>query len=67
MRILLPAFATSLTRNDSYPNGIDVDEEGTVHVTWCWRDYVPVKFKEKPQQAGPNGPENVRHDLVVPS
>lgn len=42
-----------------YINGIDVDQEGTLHVSWTWRDYVPVTLAESRQQAGPNGPENV--------
>ena len=44
-----------------YINGLDVDEHGTIHVTWCYRDYVYTPRGGKPQQAGPNGPENVSH------
>jgi hypothetical protein len=39
---------------------MDLDERGTLHVTWCYRDYVDHPRGGKPQQAGPNGPENVR-------
>jgi hypothetical protein len=42
-----------------YINGLDIDENGTLHVTWCYRDYVDAPRGGKPQQAGPNGPENV--------
>jgi hypothetical protein len=42
-----------------YLNGIDVDSEGALHVSWCYRDYVPVTLEESRAQAGPNGPENV--------
>lgn len=42
-----------------YVNGIDFDGEGALHVSWTWRDYVPVTLEQSRQQAGPNGPENV--------
>ena len=45
-----------------YINGLDLDDEGTLHVTWCYRDYVDHPRGGKPQQAGPNGPET-NHDL----
>ncbi|KAM0754627.1 hypothetical protein T439DRAFT_345509 [Meredithblackwellia eburnea MCA 4105] len=48
--------------NNAYINGIDADSAGTLHLTWCYRDYVPVSLAESRQQAGPNGPEN-NHDL----
>lgn len=41
---------------------MDLDVDGTLHVTWCYRDYVDHPRGGKPQQAGPNGPEN-NHDL----
>ena len=41
---------------------MDLDSAGTLHVTWCYRDYVDHPRGGKPQQAGPNGPEN-NHDL----
>lgn len=43
----------------SYINGMDLDASGALHVTWCYRDYVDAPRGGKPQQAGPNGPENV--------
>jgi hypothetical protein len=42
-----------------YINGLDLDADGTLYVTWCYRDYVDAPRGGKPQQAGPNGPENV--------
>lgn len=41
---------------------MDLDDEGGLHVTWCYRDYVDHPRGGKPQQAGPNGPEN-NYDL----
>lgn len=46
-------------------NGLDVDDEGTLHVTWCYRDYVDHPKGGKPQQAGPNGPENVSYNSTL--
>ncbi|ORY35811.1 hypothetical protein BCR39DRAFT_512311 [Naematelia encephala] len=48
--------------NNPYINGIDRASDGSLHVSWCYRDYVPVTLEESRQQVGPNGPEN-NHDL----
>lgn len=48
--------------NNAYINGIDCDSQGRLHVTWCYRDFVPATLEQSRQQAGPNGPEN-NHDL----
>lgn len=53
----LPERQTTLTIR--YINGLDVDASGALHVTWCYRDFVHAPRGGKPQQAGPNGPENV--------
>ncbi|KAL7414839.1 hypothetical protein BDY24DRAFT_440300 [Mrakia frigida] len=52
--------------NNAYINGIDVSLKGNLHVSWTYRDYVPVSLEESRQQAGPNGPEN-NHDLLYAS
>ncbi len=44
----------------SYINGLDFDKNGALYVSWCHRGYVPVTRTQASQQAGPNGPENVR-------
>ncbi|SCZ98209.1 BZ3500_MvSof-1268-A1-R1_Chr3-2g06222 [Microbotryum saponariae] len=49
-------------QNNPYINGIDADVSGALHVSWTYRDYVPVTLEQSRQQAGPNGPEN-NHDL----
>ncbi|SCV71277.1 BQ2448_2865 [Microbotryum intermedium] len=49
-------------QNNPYINGIDADLNGTLHVSWTYRDYVTVTLEQSRQQAGPNGPEN-NHDL----
>ena len=48
-----------LALENRYLNGIDVGEDGTLHVSWCYRDYVPVTEDGTRQHSGPNGPENV--------
>lgn len=44
---------------EDYINGMDVGPDGCIHVTWCYRDYVPATLEQSAQHAGPNGPENV--------
>ncbi len=48
--------------NNPYINGLDIDDRGTLHVTYCYRAYVPCDPTQAAQHAGPNGPEN-NYDL----
>lgn len=54
-----PTDSNSSAQFPRYINGLDVDSEGKLHVSWTYRDYVPVSLEKSRQQAGPNGPENV--------
>lgn len=50
--------------NNPYINGLDIDDKGTLHVTFCYRKFLPVTstYTGPSQHAGPNGPER-NYDL----
>jgi len=49
-------------QNNAYINGLDLDNQGTLQVSWTYRDFINDTGQDVAVQAGPNGPEN-NHDM----
>lgn len=49
-------------QNNAYINGLDIDSNGTLQVSWTYRDFINDTGQDVAVQAGPNGPEN-NHDM----
>ncbi|KAF8590350.1 hypothetical protein K439DRAFT_1330017 [Ramaria rubella] len=49
-------------QNNAYINGFDIDNNGTLQVSWTYRDFINDTGQDVAVEAGPNGPEN-NHDM----